>query len=349
MTIDAMAGPAITYGITVSASGGQGEYNEHRGPSLNDLGSGMLDPRAQYGYGYQPGQSATQPTFGFWGQTAIVDYIPGTISSNNIATTQVPTNGTALTLTASGVTVTAVSCIIAPETGKLITGTLLCIDTPCGGSTAAGISFGSANSIQIWNPASVCGRCISIAGSSQNDGGINWSIAGRDVYGFKVTETVAGTTGGSTTAGATGGVPVISKKAYKYITSITPVNSTGTLASTNVVVGTADTYGFPFLLQHPGYVTIWTGATSSAALVTLSSGAHVYGSSLPTATSTNGDVRGTYVSSVASSTSGGMRILMIQNPMIGVADAALSSYSGFNNISPTNNYNLFGAAQFSSV
>lgn len=348
MTIDAMAGPAITYGITVSASGGQGEYNEHRGPSLNDLGSGMLDPRAQYSYGYQPGQSATQPTFGFWGQTGLVDYIPGTISSNNIALTQVPVSGTALTLTASGTNVTALTCIICPETGKLSTGTLYCIDTPCGGSSAAGITFGSAGSIQIWNPASVCGRCITITGSSQNDGGINWSIAGRDVYGFKVTELIAGTTGGSTAAGAFG-VPITSKKAYKYISAITPINSTGTIASTNVVVGTADTYGFPILVQHPGYVSIWTGATSSATLVTISSGAHTYGSSLPTATSTNGDVRGTYVSSVASSTSGAMRIMMIVNPMVGVADAALSSYSGLQNISPTNMYNLFGATQFSSV
>jgi hypothetical protein len=44
-----------------------------------------------------------------------------------------------------------------------------------------------------------------------------------------------------------------------------------------------------------------------------------------------------------------MRIVMTINPMIGVGDAALSSYSGFQLISPTNNYNLFGATQYSSV
>ena len=173
-----------------------------------------------------------------------------------------------------------------------------------------------------------------------------WSISGRDVYGFKVTEQLAGSSAGSTAAAT----PVLtSKKAYKYISQIIPTNSTGTLASTASWVGTADTYGFPLLVQHPGYVTIWTGATSSATLVTISSGAHTFGSSLPTATSTNGDVRGTYVSSVASSTSGAMRIMMIVNPMVGIADAALSSYSGFTQISPSNTYSLFGATQFSSV
>lgn len=346
MTITAQSGPAITYGITVSASGGQGEYNENRGPSLNDLGSGMLDPRAQYGYGYQPGQGQFPTIMGFYNNQGLVDYVPGTISSNSIALTQVPAAGTALTLTASGVNVTLLSCIIAPETGKVTATSVYCIDLPCGGSTAAYVPFGQSTAIGIWNPASVCGRAIAITGSTQNDGGMFWSVAGRDSYGFKVTEQIAGSTSGST-AGA--GITLTSKKAYKYITAITPVNSTGTLGSTNVIVGTADTYGFPMLVQSAAYVTLWLGATSSATAITANVGNHVFGSSLPTATSTNGDVRGTYASSVASSTSAGMRVFMNVTPEVGPAAAALSSYSGMNVISPTNFYNLFGASQFSSI
>lgn len=346
MTITAQSGPAITFGITVSASGGQGEYNENRGPSLNDLGSGMLDPRAQYGYGYQPGQGQFPTIMGFYNNVATVDYVPGTISSNSLALTQVPTAGTALTLTASGVNVTSLSCIIAPETGKVTAASVYCIDAPCGGSTNAYVAFGTSTAIGIWNPASVAGRCIAITGSTQNDGGMYWSVAGRDSYGFKVTEQIPGSTSGST-AGA--GITLTSKKAYKYIAAITPVNSTGTLGSTNVIVGTADTYGFPMLAQHPAYVNLWIGATSSATVITANTGNHTFGSSLPTATSTNGDVRGTYASSVASSTSSAMRVYMQVTPEVGPADAALSSYSGLNQISPTNTYNLFGAAQYSSI
>jgi hypothetical protein len=346
MGVTANSGPQIIYGITVSASGATGEYNDQRGPSLIDLGDGLMDPRSQYNYGYQPGQGAQTLTYGFWGQQAIVDYIPGTISSNNIALTQVPANGTALTLTASGVNVTSVSCIIAPETGKVVTGTLLCIDTPCGGSSAAVVAFGQSTAVGIWNPASVCGRSIAITGSTQNDGGMYWSIAGRDVYGFKVTEQLAGSTAGSTAAA---GITLVSKKSYKYISAITPTNSTGTLGSTNVIVGTADTYGFPMLVQHPAYINLWIGATSSATFITANTGNHSFGSSLPTATSTNGDVRGTYASSVASSTAGGMRVTMFISPTIGPGATSLSSYAGLNQVSASNFYTLFGANQFSSV
>ena len=345
MTIDAKSGPSIDYGITVSTSGAVGEYNEHRGPSLLDLGQGILDPRAQYGYGYQPGQGATTQSYGFWDNQAVVDYIPGTISSNNIALTQVPANGTALTLAASGVTTTSLSCIVCPETAKVSTGNLICIDSPCGGSSAAAVTFGSAGSISIWNPATLGSRCIAITGSSQNDGGMYWSIAGRDSYGFKMTEQLAGSTAGSTG----GAITLVSKKAYKYIAGIVPVNSTGTLGSTNVIVGTADTYGFPFLVQHAAYVSLWLGNPSSATQIGTAGTNYTYGSSLPTATSTNGDVRGTYASSVASSTGSGTRVTMFVSPTIGVAAAALSSYSGLNQIGASAFYNYFGATQYSSI
>jgi hypothetical protein len=347
MGITANSGPQIVYGTVVSASGATMEYNDQRGPSLIDLGDGLLDPRSQYNYGYQPGQQATQQTYGFWSQQATVDYIPGTISSNNIAVSQVPAAGTAITLAASGALVTAVSCIIAPETGKVITGTLLCIDTPCGGSSAAAVTFGQSNSISIWNPNSVCGRAIAITGSTQNDGGAVWSIAGRDAYGFKVTETLAGSTAGSTAAA---GITLVSKKTYKYISAITPVNSTGTLGSTLVMVGTADTYGFPFIVQSAPYATIWLGPSSAQTLITVAGANHTYGSSLLTATATNGDVRGTYASTVASNstTAAPVRVTMFVQPQVGASPLGPTS-GGLGGVTATSFYGLFGATQFSSV
>lgn len=356
MAIIAEAGPQIIYGITVSSSGATGEYNEQRAPSLMDLGDGLLDPRSQFNYGYQPGQgvqvgafgssggsSAQGPqTMGFWGQQAVVDYIPGTISSNVIALTQVPVSGTPITLTASGINTTSVS-IIAPETNKSTT--VICIDAPCGGSTNQGVQFG-VGTVQIWNPQSVCGRGINIFTSSNLDTG-GWSISGRDVYGFKVTETISTTAAVST---GTNALIFVSKKTYKYINQIV---STGTVASTGVTVGTNDLYGFPMYVNHPGYINLWIGNASTATLITANTGAHTFGSSLATATSTNGDVRGTYLSSLASSTSGGMRVTMFVSPMIagnvGAATLLPSSMVGLNNVGPTLFSPFFGAAQFSSV
>jgi hypothetical protein len=335
MAITANSGPEIIYGITVSASGATTSYNEQRGPSLIDLGDGMLDPRAQFGYGYQPGQGPTNNIFGFWGQQAVVDYVPSTISTNALAATSSGNGGgAALTLTATGAGITTVSCIVAPETGKLA-GTLFCIDGPCGGSSAAGVSFGQANAIQVWNPATLGGRCITILATGA-DGG-TWTIAGRDAYGFKMTEQI--------TAANT---LMTSLKAYKYISAI---SASTTLASTGIIVGTADTFGFPLLVQSAPYVSIWVGASSLASLVTVVAGNHTYGSSLATATSTNGDVRGTYKSSIASNSTGAapVRIVMLANPTVGPGVTSPSSVGGLNNVTANSFYGLFGATQFSSV
>ena len=202
----------------------------------------------------------------------------------------------------------------------------------------SGVAFGQAGTINIWNPNTVCGRAITISASAAGDGG-TWSIAGRDVYGFKVTETISAPfAGGSAT----------SKKTYKYISSIIACT---TLQSTAILVGTADTYGFPLLVQHPAYVTIWFGGSSNATLITVSTGNHTFGSSLPTATSTNGDVRGTYSTSAASNSTGTTinRLVMFVSPTVGPGAAALSSYSGLNQITAASWYGLFGANQFSSV
>lgn len=335
MGITANSGPEIIFGITVSASGATTSYNEHRGPSLIDLGDGMLDPRAQFGYGYQPGQGATNTIYGFYGQQAVVDYVPSTISTNALAAASTGNGGgVALTLTGSGAGITKVTSIVAPETGQLA-GTLFAIDGPCGGSSAGGVSFGQANAIQIWNPATLGGRAITILATGA-DGG-TWTIAGRDAYGFKVTEQIAAAN-----------TLMTSKKAYKYISA---VNASTTLASTTIIVGTADTYGFPMLCQHSAYANIWWGASSNATLVTLSTGAHVFGSSLATATSTNGDVRGTFSASAASNSTGAapVRLVMFITPTVGVGATSPSSVGGLNGITANSFYGLFGASQFSSV
>lgn len=332
MTIFSNAGPFVSFGITYTASGFVTQYNEQRGPSMVDLGDGMMDPRAQYNY--DPGNSVTSQVFGFWGQQGIVDYIPSAISTNALAAASTGNGpGVALTLTGTGAGITKMSCITAPETGALVTSPVFCIDTACGGSSSAGVTFGSAGTINVWNPASVCGRCITILATAAGDGG-NWTVAGRDVYGFKMTESIPAAT-----------TLMVSKKAYKYISSVIAAT---TLASTTILVGTADTYGFPLLVQSPAYATVWLGAVSSATLITVNAGNHAFGSSLAVATSTNGDVRGTIASSVASNGTT-MRVTMFISPSVGPGATSPSSVGGLNNITPANFYTMFGATQFSSV
>src|SRR5690242_3975664 len=101
MVITAQSGPMITYGLTISASGATGEYNEERAPSLNDLGSGLLDPR--YPYNYSPGQRPGNLIGGFLNNMGIVDQTPSTVSSRNIFTNPAgaPVAGAALTLNTS--------------------------------------------------------------------------------------------------------------------------------------------------------------------------------------------------------------------------------------------------------
>lgn len=313
MGITAISGPQVVYGITQTSTGGTTEYNDQRGPSAYDLGAAFLDPR--YNFNYRPGGAVTDKVYGIFESRAVVDFIPSATAANTIATAQAPVANTALTLTAgSGVTSTT---IVAPEDGTT-TGTLLCID-----STASVLLFGESESMAIWNPAAGTGRCIVITTSSSGDGG-TWSIAGRDMYGFKMTESLSVT-------GSSAGV--ISQKAFKYISAIT---ASTTITSTGITVGVSSVFGLPIVATYSGVDTaIRLIATSS--LVGQNSSGAITVASTATATSTTGDVRGTYGSSTA--VSGTLRLQMAQN-----ITAVMAS-----NVTATDTSAIFGVAQYSSV
>lgn len=314
MGITAISGPQLVYGITQTSTGGTTEYNEERGPSLYDLGNGMLDPRAQLNY--KPGNAVGKPVFGIYdGTRAEVNYVPSAVSSNNLATNQAPVANTALTLTAgTGITATT---IVAPDTGAT-TGTLLCID-----STAATLLYGTGKTIAIWNPAAGTGRCISITTSSSGDGG-SWSIYGRDMYGYPMTENVS-VTGSSAT--------VTSKKAFKYISAI---KASTTITSTGIIVGVSDTYGLPVRADYTG-LDLTIRITTTSSLVAANSSGPITVADTTTATATTGDVRGTYASTGASD--GSKRFQFVQhitaNQVAGVTAASAAT--------------VFGVTQYSSV
>lgn len=328
MAETAWTGPVIQFGITLSSTGNgltgnDLEHNSQRAPMIADLGDAMMDPR-QF-YSYTPGHSAG--TRGFFNNVGTVDFIPTASSNAFVSATVVSTGVSTFVLNAaSSASGTYSTTIIAPETGKA-TGTLIALD-----STAAYLAFGLSGAFQLWNPGAGTGRCVSITTSSSGDLG-TYSVAGRDMYGYKMTETLAITQGTTNTAGYT----ITGQKAFKYISSIT---NASTPTSTGVSIGLSDKYGFPLAVPYTGLnalVELLATSFSSAVLVALSSANTVLASTAATQTSTTPDVRGTYASTTASN--GTLRLQMLVTPSASAVAAITST-----NVAP-----LFGGTQFSSV
>src|SRR6185312_8339984 len=95
------------------------------------------------------------------------------------------------------------------------------------------IPFGPAGTVQLWNPGDMISRAVKIV-STTSQVVQTFTVNGLDVYGYGMTEVI--TTVG-TSATTTNG-----KKAFKYISSVTPSVTDGT---GNYSVGTQDVIGFP--------------------------------------------------------------------------------------------------------
>jgi len=350
MGITAKSGPNLIYGITTTTSGATTQYNEERGPSIFDLGEAILDPRPPFNY--YPGAPVGTKVYGLWGQLGVVDavasiqnaslaYIPGTIVSCLTGSTAVA-SGSAITLNTSTITgITYSPNITAPETNTTVT-PALAIDYVT--SSNPGITFGSGATITMWNPANAIARCIVVRGtttSSADDSGASISVSGRDIYGFKMTETITLSSLSQTQYGW-------GRKAFKYITGINWVNSS-LLNSTNINIGFADKFGFPTRVDTPIYIgpllTVSSGSSvaltyQSSQLTSLSQssvGTTYAMSTGTTPTSTTADVRGVWVSTTN-----------------WVANQRLQMYCtlSVNNlatISAGNAAGIFGSTQFSSV
>lgn len=327
MTISGWSGPLVSYGTvsgnsTNGVTGTNAENNPQRGPSYFDLWGGLLDPRAAYTY--NPTQGVSTPMTGFIHGRAIVDFVPSSASSNAfaISSNTAPVAGAAVTLVPSSAKGTYTTTIIAPESG--LTVSVIAID-----STAATLNFGSDGNVDAWNPAAGTGRCISITTSSSGDVG-SWTIAGRDMYGYKMTETIA-----------TSSVTFTTQKAFKYLNATGAITASSVIASTGVSIGLSDRFGFPMKVDYVGYnVDVYTLASaggSSNPLTLFSTANIIVASTAATATSTTADVRGVYVSSLASN--GTVRLQMVITP----TPQALASVTQ-SDVSP-----LFGVNQYSSV
>lgn len=186
-------------------------------------------------------------------------------------------------------------------------GSQLTITASLGNSTlnaiaAERIPFGSAGTIQLWNPMALTARAVSITPTSGTPtGNITFTVSGYDIYGYPMSEAI------SLTSSSTQSTAVNGKKAFKFITSVVP-SATDTVTFS---VGTADIFGFPLRTDYFGANLIvfpGSGATNVATNVSGYTAAVT-----TTATTTTGDVRGTYA--VTAST-GSSRLIVRQSPAL---------------------------------
>jgi hypothetical protein len=287
--------------------GSGGSENQTLAPSPFWGGVGLFEPRAGY--------SQTRHGCLMWyGQGAIpvIDAIPSTLGTTSVAASQVPTAGTALTLVASsgaGIVVLASPLVVWPAGNTIPANTLAVEQVP--GIVAFGSPSVSSGFtlVSAYDPATMIARNVQIA-SVGNDSAATFLISGFDVYGFPMTDLVAGADAGTAK----------STKTFKFISSIIP---SGTLSGSDVSVGMGDTYGLPILANAFGYVNVdWAGAP-----VTSATGFTAADTTNP-ATSTTGDPRGTYT--VQSASNGTNRLQIF----VRVAVANANSPTGLFGVTP---------------
>ncbi|MEJ0093821.1 MAG: hypothetical protein WDN46_10360 [Methylocella sp.] len=272
MGISAISGPHLVYGGK-NTLGAAAPNNPDAGPSMYFGGLGIIDPRVGYNV-------TTSGAVGWYGvnPTVVIDQIPSALTTTAIAAAQVPGAGVPLTLVgASGAGVTLMSApqLVFGSGNTIAAGSLALDGLP--GLVGIGLPLPSTgNSRMRWyDPTKALARNVRIA-SVGNDSGATFLVSGADLYGFPQTELITGANAGTASG----------HKSFKFIFSITPA---GALSGANVSAGQGDVYGFPLQINSFFYTTIYYPGVQ----ITSATGFTAADTTNP-ATSTTGDVRGTY-------------------------------------------------------
>lgn len=280
--------------------------NPEVGPSMGIMGFCLMDPRGPWTY--KSGQDFGQPVAGWFSfEPLSLNITPAAASAAAIAAAAHTVSGTPMTLvSSSGAGIVVGASVTNYNTGAVVTG-LLAV-----GQAAARVSFGSAGTIQPWDPTTLTARCVIITCNNASGTGGNFTIAGFDIYGVPMTETLTSAPGSSLT--------VTGKKAWKYIQSITP-NFTD--ATYTYSVGTTDLYGLPIATNFAGDVYANFNATGLTTLTTYVAGVTT------AATATTGDVRGTI--GLPSAADGTKRLMVYQTillPNLALANGVAGTSTG---------------------
>jgi hypothetical protein len=259
-----------------------GSAGNYPPPSIDASGNALQDPRLIYNIANSPTGAIAMGFFPA-GSPKLTSQVPSTAAVNNIVAAANPSSGVKMSLVSSsgaGITVVpAGGCTPWPNYTNVIPAGAVAIDGLPALVRTGGTSPGG-NTTGFLDPTTGISRCVSVTGVGSGSGG-TVLISGADWYGYPMSQLI--------TLGA-GANTVNSTKAFKFITSVVP-NFTDTHA---ISVGTADIFGLNLAADFFGDVDIlWNGivallATFTAAVTT------------SPATTTTGDVRGTFTPANAS-------------------------------------------------
>jgi hypothetical protein len=257
-------------------------------PSVDYLGSGIQDHRLAWN---TANSSAGAQVLGWFGSDPItvINAVPAAATTANIAVLANVTSGTAMTLVTSsgaGITVTTTATTPLPSLSVIPAGACVIDGLP------ALRQFGTARTgiTGFYDRTSMIGRAVSVTGVASGAGG-TILVSGNDVFGYPMSELITATAGATTANG---------KKAFKFIRTVVPQFTD----AHNYSIGTADIFGFG--IQAP----LWTDAEVywNGLQVTGSSTGFTVPDLTSPATTTTGDVRGTYA--VQSASDGTKRLVV---------------------------------------
>lgn len=271
------------------------------GPSVFGFGVALRDIRTMSrpdGIGLVAGGYANQDYAYISNSILASDFAPATATNNNLSAAAAPHGGVAATLS-PGPGVTRLSApFTVPGTLNVIPSGALQID-----AAPSWVSYGTSGAVEGWAGAAL-GRGV-VLNASASMSNVVYTIRGFDLFGYAQSETLTGPASGTT---------VNSKKAYKWILSITP---SATNASTGSF-GTIDVFEFPLMARRFFQTNItWNNATltsaniaSAGATLSTTAGTWQPADTTSPATQATGTMRGAIT--VPSASDGTKRLQIIQ-------------------------------------
>jgi hypothetical protein len=241
-------------------------------------GGGMLDHRMPFNKYNGLGSGVAAAAVG-WAPDVpcILDQVIASApaaGTGGIAPAANVTNGTPMTLTSAttltnGALKTASALVTMPFLTTIPAGTVVVQ------SQMAYLFVGIRDITAMYDPANACTRAIAVTGVASGTGGA-FTVRGWDIYGQPMSEVITATAGATTVNG---------KKAWKWISSITP----GFTDAHNYSFDVLNIFGTNLAVDAAAYVDTWIAGSGFQANPTVTAA-----DTTSPATGTTGDVRGTF-------------------------------------------------------
>ena len=205
------------------------------------------------------------------------------------------------------------------QTNSNLTATSGTVTLALANPTQCAVPFGQPFNMRLWNPMALIGRAVAVTAAASATYATA-TVSGYDCYGFPLVEAIT----------LSAGSQVSGKKAFKYIKSV--VLSGGTADTTHAYsVDTTDVFGLPLRSDSFGDILI-NSATSLTAVTLITAATSYLPADRTVATTTTGDVRGTYAGFTSST--GANKLIIRQSPQaFNIGSAAglfgVTQYSNF--------------------